>query len=190
MFCGFLNPYFNISIDMIFHQGPMANTVHNFWAMVQVTSEHCFLSRWPQLTKQREVNIFSSRNATFTLLWCSQKCPEPQRWFQIIILTLKKTILRIPKPDWSSILFATFQASASIPYWPQNDGSSLELGEFTITKRFHHQMFWTIGCSLFQHSHPGWFSGSARSLVLTQQQRCNSHTVRSFTIIKFSENWS
>ena len=37
MFCGFLNPYLNISIDMIFHQGPMANTVHNFWAMVQVT---------------------------------------------------------------------------------------------------------------------------------------------------------
>ena len=36
MFCGFLNPYFDISIDMIFHQGPMANTVHNFWAMVQV----------------------------------------------------------------------------------------------------------------------------------------------------------
>ena len=32
--------------------------------------------------------------------------------------------------------FVTIQASASIPYWPQNDGSSLELGEFTITKRF------------------------------------------------------
>ena len=31
-----LNPYFDISIDMIYHQGPMANTVHNFWAMVQV----------------------------------------------------------------------------------------------------------------------------------------------------------
>ena len=40
MFCGFLNPYFNISIDMIFHQGPMANTVHNFWAMVQECDVH------------------------------------------------------------------------------------------------------------------------------------------------------
>ena len=33
----FFNLCFNISIDMIYHQGPMANTVHNFWAMVQVT---------------------------------------------------------------------------------------------------------------------------------------------------------
>ena len=38
---------------------------------------------------------------------------------------------------------------------------------------------WLFLSNLFQHSHPGWFSGSARSLVLTQQQRCNSHTVRS-----------
>ena len=28
------------------------------------------------------------------------------------------------------------QASACIPYWPQNDGSSLEIGDFTITKKF------------------------------------------------------
>ena len=26
------------------------------------------------------------------------------------------------------------KTSACIPYWPQNDGSSLEIGEFTITK--------------------------------------------------------
>ena len=28
------------------------------------------------------------------------------------------------------------QTSACIPYWPQNDGSSLEIGDFTITKKF------------------------------------------------------
>ena len=28
------------------------------------------------------------------------------------------------------------KASACIPYWPQNDGSSLEIGDFTITKMF------------------------------------------------------
>jgi len=28
------------------------------------------------------------------------------------------------------------KTSACIPYWPQNDGSSLEIGDFTITKKF------------------------------------------------------
>ena len=47
----------------------------------------------------------------------------------------------------TSVFICVIQASASIPYWPQNDGSSLELGEFTITKRFfikfieHHKCF-------------------------------------------------
>ena len=44
---------------------------------------------------------------------------------------------------------------------------------FTIKCFFYNWLFFV------HHSHPGWFSGSARSLVLTQQQRCNSHTVRS-----------
>jgi tyrosine-protein phosphatase non-receptor type 14/21 len=61
-------------------QGPMANTVHNFWAMVQECDVHL-----------------------------------------IVMLTE---------------VSGASKASASIPYWPQNDGSSLELGEFTITKRF------------------------------------------------------
>lgn len=58
----------------------MANTVHNFWAMVQECDVHL-----------------------------------------IVMLTE---------------VSGASKASASIPYWPQNDGSSLELGEFTITKRF------------------------------------------------------
>ena len=41
---------------------------------------------------------------------------------------------------WHLFSFVIIQASASIPYWPQNDGSSLELGEFTITKRFYNQV--------------------------------------------------
>ena len=28
------------------------------------------------------------------------------------------------------------QTSACIPYWPQNEGASIEVGDFTITKHF------------------------------------------------------
>lgn len=61
-------------------QGPMANTVHNFWSMVQECDVHLIV----MLTEVSGVN----------------------------------------------------KASACIPYWPQNDGSSLEIGDFTITKKF------------------------------------------------------
>ena len=59
-------------------QGPMANTVHNFWAMVLECDVHLIV----MLTEVSGAN----------------------------------------------------KASACIPYWPQNDGSSLEIGDFTITK--------------------------------------------------------
>jgi len=61
-------------------QGPMANTVHNFWSMVQECDVHLIV----MLTEVSGAN----------------------------------------------------KASACIPYWPQNDGSSLEIGDFTITKKF------------------------------------------------------
>ena len=61
-------------------QGPLPNTVHNFWAMVQECDVHLIV----MLTEVSGAN----------------------------------------KP------------SACIPYWPQNDGSSLEIGDFTITKIF------------------------------------------------------
>jgi len=61
-------------------QGPMANTVHNFWSMVHECDVHLIV----MLTEVSGVN----------------------------------------------------KASACIPYWPQNDGSSLEIGDFTITKKF------------------------------------------------------
>ena len=59
-------------------QGPLPNTVHNFWAMVLECDVHLIV----MLTEVSGVN----------------------------------------KP------------SACIPYWPQNEGSSLEIGDFTITK--------------------------------------------------------
>ena len=61
-------------------QGPLPNTVHNFWSMVQECDVHLIV----MLTEVSGAN----------------------------------------KP------------SACIPYWPQNDGSSLEIGDFTITKIF------------------------------------------------------
>jgi len=61
-------------------QGPLPNTVHNFWAMVLECDVHLIV----MLTEVSGVN----------------------------------------KP------------SACIPYWPQNEGSSLEIGDFTITKIF------------------------------------------------------
>eukprot|EP00092_Neocalanus_flemingeri_P049143 GFUD01056369.1.p1 GENE.GFUD01056369.1~~GFUD01056369.1.p1 ORF type:complete len:467 (+),score=138.44 GFUD01056369.1:778-2178(+) len=61
-------------------QGPLANTVHNFWSMVQECDVHLIV----MLTEVSGAN----------------------------------------------------KASACIPYWPQNDGSSLEIGDFTITKKF------------------------------------------------------
>ena len=61
-------------------QGPLPNTVHNFWSMVQECDVHLIV----MLTEVSGAN----------------------------------------KP------------SACIPYWPQNDGSSLEIGDFTITKMF------------------------------------------------------
>ena len=74
------------------------------------------------------------------------------------------------------ISFVTIQASASIPYWPQNDGSSLELGEFTITKRFK------TNCNEITSTcfHSILISGSAQSLALTQRQHYNSLTVSLF----------
>jgi hypothetical protein len=36
----------------------------------------------------------------------------------------------------TNIVIIIIQTSACIPYWPQNDGSSLEIGDFTITKKF------------------------------------------------------
>ena len=59
-------------------QGPLAGTVHNFWAMVLECDVHLIV----MLTEVSGAN----------------------------------------------------KASACIPYWPQNDGSSLEIGDFTITK--------------------------------------------------------
>ena len=59
-------------------QGPLPNTVHNFWAMVLECDVHLIV----MLTEVSGAN----------------------------------------------------KTSACIPYWPQNDGSSLEIGDFTITK--------------------------------------------------------
>ena len=59
--------------------------------------------------------------------------------------------------------FVTIQASASIPYWPQNDGSSLELGEFTITKRLSNKLRWN-NFNLF--SLPSWFQVQLRDWLL------------------------
>jgi len=61
-------------------QGPLPNTVHNFWSMVQECDVHLIV----MLTEVSGAN----------------------------------------------------KSSACIPYWPQNDGSSLEIGDFTITKKF------------------------------------------------------
>ena len=61
-------------------QGPLPNTVHNFWAMVLECDVHLIV----MLTEVSGAN----------------------------------------------------KASACIPYWPQNNGSSLEIGDFTITKVF------------------------------------------------------
>merc|ERR1719376_861926 len=72
--CGYVNA------SHISAKGPMANTVHNFWSMVQECDVHLIV----MLTEVSGAN----------------------------------------------------KASACIPYWPQNDGSSLEIGDFTITKKF------------------------------------------------------
>merc|ERR1719427_1965686 len=58
-------------------QGPLPNTVHNFWSMVQECDVHLIV----MLTEVSDAN----------------------------------------------------KTSACIPYWPQNNGSSLEIGDFTIT---------------------------------------------------------
>ena len=76
------NSYNSISLQRFYiaAQGPLPNTVHNFWSMVQECDVHLIV----MLTEVSGAN----------------------------------------KP------------SACIPYWPQNDGSSLEIGDFTITKMF------------------------------------------------------
>ena len=76
------NSYKSISLQRFYiaAQGPLPNTVHNFWSMVQECDVHLIV----MLTEVSGAN----------------------------------------KP------------SACIPYWPQNDGSSLEIGDFTITKMF------------------------------------------------------
>jgi len=61
-------------------QGPLPNTVHNFWSMVHMCDVHL-----------------------------------------ILMLT-----------DVSG----TTKGSGCIPYWPVNDGSSIEIGDFTVTKKF------------------------------------------------------
>ena len=94
-------------------QGPLTNTVHNFWAMVQECDVHLIV----MLTEVSGAN----------------------------------------------------KTSACIPYWPQNDGSSLEIGEFTITKVCEklHEM------KKFKYSYFVFIRCSAPSLVVTEPQHCS-----------------
>ena len=79
-------------------QGPLPNTVHNFWALVMECDVHLVV----MLTEVE----FTIVMYNFVIHYCYAQVSGANR------------------------------AGACIPYWPQNDGASLEVGEFTITKLF------------------------------------------------------